>query len=259
MKYINIENVRQSFYSYKNNTPFDHCVIDNFFIPNIAEGLDNEFLKYSDKKWFFYNNAIENKKALNDWNLFPKLTYDVFTELMSNNFVSLIESFVNVKLYVDHGLHGGGWHIHSTGGNLNPHLDYSLHPKLRKLRKLNLICYLSKDLKLEHGGNLGFYNQSEFDKKPSKLIKEIQPIFNRAVIFDTTQNSWHGMSSPLSQPKGIFRKSLAVYYLTDFVDGNESRERAMFAARDDQKGDKSVNDLIELRSNPKLFYMAYKK
>ena len=24
----------------------------------------------------------------------------------------------------------GGWHCHSDGGNLNSHMDYSIHPKL---------------------------------------------------------------------------------------------------------------------------------
>ena len=49
---------------------------------------------------------------------------------------------IGIKLFIDPGLHGGGWHIHSNKGNLNPHLDYSIHPKMDIQRRLNLIVYL---------------------------------------------------------------------------------------------------------------------
>jgi len=32
--------------------------------------------------------------------------------------------------------------MHAAGGNLNPHLDYSIHPKMGLQRKLNVIIYL---------------------------------------------------------------------------------------------------------------------
>ena len=45
---------------------------------------------------------------------------------------------------------------------------------------------------------------------PGKLFKKILPKFNRAVIFDTSNYSWHGVE-PI---KGnSIRKTIAVYYL----------------------------------------------
>ena len=116
------------------------------------------------------------------------------------------------KLYSDIGLNGGGWHIHKKGGKLNQHLDYSLHPKLGLERKLNIIIYLNSNWKKEWKGNLGFWS-NESNKEPGNLVREIEPKFNRAILFDTTQNSWHGLPEPVNCPKGEYRKSLAIYYL----------------------------------------------
>ena len=100
-----------------------------------SQKIELEFPKYNSKDWFTYDNPVEHKKALNDWNKFPPLTYSVFSYLNSEKFIELIRRYTNLKLYPDHGLHGGGWHIHGKGGNLNPHLDYSIHPKCGLQRK----------------------------------------------------------------------------------------------------------------------------
>ncbi len=256
--FYNIDNLTSALKTFKNNQPFDHCVVDDFLKQDVANEIENEFLPYSNEKWFYYKNAIEDKKALNDWNAFPALTYKLFRELISDNFMSILSDFVGVKLFQDPGLHGGGWHIHAPGGNLNPHFDYSIHPKAGLQRKLNIIIYMSSDLKEEHGGHLGLWEHDLENNAPGRLAKVIQPKFNRAVIFDTTQNSWHGMCKPLVQPIGIYRKSLAVYYLTEPPEDADPREKALFAAREDQINDLMVKELIEKRADSKKFSSVYK-
>ena len=51
------------------------------------------------------------------------------------------------KLFSDNGLNGGGWHMMNNKGRLNPHLDYSIHPKMFLQRKYNLIVFLTKNWK----------------------------------------------------------------------------------------------------------------
>lgn len=216
------------------NDPFPHCVIDNFFPLERARKLASEFPPYEDLSWYFYNNAIEKKKTLNHWHQFPLETYRAFQDLCRERVQGTIADF---------GLHGGGWHIHANGGNLNPHLDYQQHPKLGLQRKFNLIVYLSEDFKPEHGGHLGLWRGDE--KRPHELVKSIAPIFNRAVFFDTTQNSWHGLATPISCPEGVYRKSIAIYYLSNDVGGG--REKAMFAPRPEQVGDSEIEALIQRR------------
>ena len=214
--------------------PFPHAVIDNFFPEEFALKLEDQFPPYHDSAWYYYNNAIENKKTLNLWHMFPKETYAAFQALCELN--------IN-GAKADFGLHGGGWHIHANGGNLNPHLDYQIHPKLRIHRKYNIIIFLSSDYKSEYGGHLGLWSGD--DKAPKELIKVIEPKFNRCVIFDTNKNSWHGMVSPVHSPDGFYRKSFAVYYLAD---GEGEREKALFAPRENQKDNLEILDLIRRRT-----------
>jgi Rps23 Pro-64 3,4-dihydroxylase Tpa1-like proline 4-hydroxylase len=255
---INKENLQAALASFKGTQPFEHCVIDDFFEKDIALALSKEFLPYESEKWFYYKNPLENKKALNDWNAFPPLTYRAFSYLNSREFIDMIEGALDLQLHADNGLHGGGWHMHAAGGNLNPHLDYSIHPKMGLQRKLNLIVYLSGELEEQHGGHLGMWSHDSDASKPQELVKEVQPRFNRALLFDTTQNSWHGMSRPLSQPENIFRKSFAVYYLCVPVGDVDPRGRALYAARENQVGDAEVERIIELRAKVDSSSKVYK-
>ena len=96
-------------------------------------------------------------------------------------------------------------------------------------------------------------------KQPGKLIKEIYPKFNRAVIFDTSQNSWHGLSRKIQLPKSVYRKSIAVYYLCMPDKKHLTNTKALFAPRKNQKNIKEIKDLIKTRSDKDLFYQAYRE
>lgn len=237
--------------------PFNHLVIDNFLPTDLANKLFDEFPDFEDSVWFNYNNKIEDKKLLSDWRKFPERTYQLLSFLNSPLMLETVSAIFNTKLYPDHGLHGGGWHIHANGGKLNPHLDYSIHPTLKQQRKVNLIIYLCKDWKEEYGGHFGLYAQAEGSTRAGNVVKEIPMGFNRAVLFDTTQQSWHGLSREVNCPDNLFRKSLAVYYLTDAPQGVDSRSRALFSPTADQVDDSSVLELIAKRSDIKTATEVY--
>jgi hypothetical protein len=210
--------------------PFNHTVIDNFFDEETAISLSREFPSYDSDVWYVYNNPLENKKACNTWNLFPRNLYSTFCYLNSPSFVTKLQKITGIKkLYPDVGLHGGGLHMHGKGGKLNVHLDYSIHPKLKLQRKLNLIVYLAADRK--------------------QCITSTDTLFNRAVIFDTTQNSYHGLPTPLECPEGCYRKSIAVYYLTDPVENCPVNSKAIYIPTEEQKDDPEVNRIINKRAS----------
>ena len=256
---LNLEALREAFAQYHGAAPFDHAVVDNFIRPDVMAGIVEEFLSYDSPKWFYYKNQIEDKKALNDWNMFPPHTYRLFSFFNSDAFVAELSRLVGVELHADNGLHGGGWHSHGRGGNLNPHKDYSIHPKLGLQRRVNIIIYVSEEMQEQYGGHLGFWEHDEASGRPGKLAREIQPVFNRAVIFDTTQQSWHGISRPLVQPEGIFRKSLAIYYLCEPQENADLHGRALFAPREEQKNNAEIEELIRLRSGVSTSAKVYQK
>jgi Rps23 Pro-64 3,4-dihydroxylase Tpa1-like proline 4-hydroxylase len=250
---MNIEELRNKFLDSK---PFNHLVIDNFLPSEISSKIAEEFPSFDEDFWYSYDNPLEIKKASNNWNNFSELTYSYFVKVLSGEFNSLLESITGVKLYPDIGLHGGGLHTHKNGGRLNPHLDYSIHPKLNLQRKLNLILYINPLWKPEYGGNLGLW-ESNPDGSPSKLVGDIECIFNRAIIFDTTQDSWHGITKEITSPDGINRNSLAVYYLTDKPNNVDPRMKVKYAPREDQKNNPEIDDLILKRQSMEDFKSSY--
>jgi hypothetical protein len=228
--------------------PFNHIVIDDFFTEDFATGLELEFPDYEDSRLYRYDNPIEVKRAMNLWDKFPKLTYNAFWFLCSPQFSDLLSKKIGSDVYADYGLNGGGWHMHGNKGKLNIHQDYSIHPKIPFERKLNIIIYLSKDWNPEWGGGLEFWSHDAEKNKAKEMVKRIDVKFNRAVIFDTTQNSWHGLPGTINCPDDVYRKSLAVYYVQKPNEGTmQNRSKAWYMPTEEQQNDQSVLDFIEVR------------
>lgn len=257
---INWDSVEKQIGDYGSKPPFDYVVIDEFFNNEFALALTKEFPSLESEVWHGYDNPIEIKNACNNWNVFPQRTYSTFSYFNSQDWLDFLSNRIlrGKKLYADSGLNGGGWHTHRKGGKLNTHLDYSLHPKLGLQRKLNIIIYMNPNWQEEWGGALGFWG-NESAEKPGELIASVWSKFNRAVIFDTTQNSWHGLPEPLQCPDNEARQSLAAYFLCDAPEGVDERGKALFAPTKEQESDDEILDLINKRSNLQSAASVYKK
>lgn len=252
-EFVNVAGLQLQCCGFKGQKPFDHCVIDGFFNVDLAESLVTEFPAFESDCWFTYRNPLEIKRACNLWSAFGPSTYRAFSFLNSGDFVSLVSEALGIPdLSADPGLNGGGWHIHGRGGKLNPHLDYNLHPKLGLQRKLNIIVYLNPEWQTEWGGQLGLWEQDPARRCAGRLCRKIEPCFNRAILFDTTQDSWHGLAVPVATSSDVCRRSLAVYYLAPPPAQTEMRTKALFAPTADQEDDPAVIDLIRRRACAEL-------
>jgi len=227
--------------------PFPHIVIDNFFTTDLALILAEEFPKSeSDAFNARYNNQLELKNTCNIWDRFPPTTYKVFSFLNSQTFRDKLEDATGIPgLIEDPGLHGAGLHSYPSGGKLNIHIDSHTHAKLGLCRTLNLIVFLNIDWKKEFGGELGLYGRNE-DGAPTQAEALIEPVFNRAVIFDTRKDCWHGLATPNRFPTGTSRNSLAVYYFKE--DNEPGRKRALFYPNKDQQNNSEILQLIKERA-----------
>jgi len=238
--------------------PFDHIVIDDFLDKKLARDLEAEYPAWDDKMWYLYDNPIEQKKTLNHWDRFPAVTYHVMSFFNSPEFIKNLELLTGIwGLQIDADLHDGGWHGHTAGGRVNVHLDYSIHPKLGLERRLNLILYITSGWKPAWGGQLGLW-AGKCDKM-GKLCRQVDCVFNRAVLFDTTLNSWHGLPDAIHCPRGVIRKSLAVYYLTAPQSGAARRWKALFTPHGEQKNDSPVLEPIKKRSQVATAEKVYRK
>lgn len=230
--------------------PFNHVVIDNFFTPEVADKLSEEFPDFNDGSIYSLNNPVEIKKVNNHWDRFPSCTYRSFMTFGSQSFTDNMRLLAESNdLILDYGLNGGGWHMHGRGGNNNIHLDYNLHPKMGMQRKLNIIVYLTKDWDKNWGGGLELWSHDDETGQPKECVKTVDNKFNRAIIFDTTQNSWHGLPNFINCPEGVIRKSIAAYYLVPAPATTEERFRALFSPRDEQKNDTTVKEFIKQRAS----------
>ena len=151
--------------------PYKHVIIDNFFKEDYAELLWKSFPTMDDK-WIKYWNPIEKKYALNNFD-----NNDVYRELFefmqTSEFIDTIKHISDIpNLENDPYLHGAGVHYHPTGGKLDMHLDYSIHPITQKERRVNLIIFMNKDWKESYNGDLQLWDASFTEPKVC-----IYPIF----------------------------------------------------------------------------------
>jgi Rps23 Pro-64 3,4-dihydroxylase Tpa1-like proline 4-hydroxylase len=237
----NLDNLHEQF---RDAQPFSHVVIDDFFNKKYIEALHEQFPGIDDS-WHKYYNPIEIKYAKDKD--FPKIYKDLFCLLSSECTVSLVRKISGItNLEYDPYLHGAGLHYHPKGGKLDMHVDYGLHPMLNKERRLNLIVYLNKDWKEEYGGNIEFWH-----KEMSKKGVQVTPIFNRAVLFKTSDDSWHGFPDQITCPDGQGRKSIAMYWISEPRPGTIPRKKARYIGKPDEN-DPRLDQLREIRVERRL-------
>ena len=195
---------------YREASPFPNIVLDNFVDGGILRRVAHEVSAMDRSDWYRSATPRERKLSTEDESVFGPFTRRVFTAMNSGLFVTFLENLTGIDgLIADPHLRGGGVHEIERGGLLGVHADFNFYRRMHVWRRLNVILYLNTEWNEEWGGHLELW---EADGKT--CAKRIAPIFNRAVIFDTSGRSYHGHPHPLSCPEGQSRKSLALYYYT---------------------------------------------
>jgi Rps23 Pro-64 3,4-dihydroxylase Tpa1-like proline 4-hydroxylase len=243
----------------KLDSPFNYIIIDDFLEAVVLNSVQDEFPHFDDPVWHVYDNPVEKKKTTNNWNQFKPATYSLLHYLSSPEFVVEVSKLTGYQLHADPGLHGGGLHAHGQSGKLNPHLDYKIHPKLQLERRINLIIYIHPNYNEEQGGHLGLWDHDPLTNSPGLLKKEIAPLTNRAILFDTSQNSWHGISRELNSCTSFVRKSIAAYYLSEQnCKAVDLRHKALYAPIGEQRDNPEIIEFIKRRADAVNFSSAYR-
>jgi 2OG-Fe(II) oxygenase superfamily len=205
---------------YVNARPFPHIVIDGLFPDGILEEVLAAFPKPDEIEWRRFDNATEKK--LGYWHesaLKPEIQLFLY-EMNSAPMLQFLQALTGIEegLVSDPYYGGAGPHQILPGGFLKVHVDFNWHPLLRLDRRLNMLVYLNKDWKEEYGGHLELWNRDV-----SRCEAKILPVFNRTVVFSTTDFSYHGHPQPLACPEGRSRKSVSFYY---YSNGRPDEERS---------------------------------
>lgn len=253
-----INNPEQLSYKFNNAEPFEHIIIQNFLKEEIANKISNEYPTNLDD-YYKYNNPLEIKYAYDNISNMGDNIKNVFYALCSSKIINALQSITNKKeLDYDPTCHGGGLHIHPNNGRLHMHLDYEKHPILQnKQRYLNIIIYLTKDWDKSWGGETELWNKEMTECKVKSNVQ-----FNTALIFKTTEKSWHGLPEPIKCPDDKLRKTLAFYYLIplenkpqidkDGASEDGYRTKAVFRKRPQDPFDPLIEKLYKIRPHRRI-------
>ena len=224
MNFINISSLKERLNTIQADfndpkKPFRYVMFENFFLPDKAEVIYSSYPTITEGKW-------DGTTYIDQKNKFTKTKFEegsvldnVFMEMNSKELTDWLEQVTGINdVLGDKELFGGGLHQSVNGAFLNVHVDYNIHPTTKYHRRMNVLVYMNKDWKEEYEGNLELWDLSN---NKMKLVAKIAPVFNRCVIFETSEISFHGHPKPLNTPKGINRKSIATYYYTKERPSNE--------------------------------------
>ena len=215
---------------YAKADPYPHIVIDNFLPDQIMDLVLKEVAAHDDWYWdptqyvskyqvnklFTPSPDVEGTNEHSFRSSLEKLkkqcpfTMHVLDYLNSQEVLTFLEDLTSIRnLVSDQYWLGGGLHQVRNGGKLGVHADFNIHKFSNLHRRINMLIYLNKDWKEEYNGELELWRRDM-----SACVHKIKPIFNRAVIFNITDDAYHGHPVPLNVPEEVARYSLALYYYT---------------------------------------------
>lgn len=193
--------------------PYKHLIIDNFLDEELAQVCLSNFPNISDLGWEHANDPDIEIKFRTKWRSefdIPDGIIDAVRIMNGADFLRAISSLFEIyKLMPDPYFSGGGLNVTPKGGLLDVHVDGNYHDASGLNRRMNALLYLNPGWQAEWGGEFGIY-----DETGQTCLKKVEPLFNRLVVFDSHDKSWHGLPDPVNFPEDVPRRSILLYYYT---------------------------------------------
>jgi len=216
------ERIRNEFLS---TPPFPHVAIDDFLDPAFAQELLAQFPAFEQGNAVGDNGELGGKSTLARIRGVGEAYRRLDDAIQSPEFLRAISALTGIDgLLYDPWYLGGGTHENRNGVSLDPHVDFNFHPSERWHRRLNLIIYLNPGWEEAWGGCLELFRDPQVDARPSRSVA---PVFNRCVIFETSERSWHAFDHirlPHERAHET-RRSIALYFYTKDRPVEETADR----------------------------------
>lgn len=220
-----MERLREEFQQPKGvHTRF--CAIDDLLPEAVAREIYAAFPALDEMR--LMSSFREQKYTSKAFEKFDALVLDVSLALQAPEVINTVEKITGVKDMIgDPHFYAGGLSAMARGQFLNPHIDNSHDGERANYRVLNLLYYVTPDWAAESGGNLELW-----DLKVKERV-EIHSRFNRLVLMETNETSWHSVNEVKAEGK---RCCVSNYYFSPHSpnDGRETFHITFFQARPEQ-------------------------
>ena len=209
---------------FQKNQPFPHIVIDHFFQSDFALELLKSFPKFDPEKAKNELGQIGGKAVHADIRKLGEPFKQLDDMVQSDDFLKFLSGMSGIPdLLYDPNYEGGGTHENLHGQELDPHADFNFHPHHDWHRRLNLLIYLNDEWKESWGGCLELHS-NPWNQKENR-VQQFLPSMNRAILFETSDRSWHGFKKIQLPDPSKSRKSIALYFYTNAQDRVSSSPR----------------------------------
>jgi hypothetical protein len=204
--------IRQRFQS---ATPFRHVAIDDFLEAAACEALLRDFPAFDPKRAVNELGEVGRKAVVERVDRISPFYRQFHAYISSPQFLRAMSALTGVSdLIADETLFGGGTHENMSGQALDVHVDFNIDERSMLHRRLNLLVYLNKQWDEAWGGAIELHSNPRRPEVDD--VKRFLPLFNRALIFETNEHSWHGFRR-IELPPGkahLSRKSFSIYLYT---------------------------------------------
>ena len=206
---IDVDRLREGF---ENSGPLRHFAIDDFLQPSFFATVSRSYPTYeaalTQGQSFRAVNESRKVQITDKRNFMPPVQM-LNDALASPEFRELLSDITGIdSLHSDPQLNGGGMHIMDSGARLDVHVDFNILQEHNLYRRLNLLVFCSHSWRPEWGGAFELW-----DPEVEHRLYEAAPLPNRCVVFETSEESFHGVT-PVKSPRHVSRNSFATYYYT---------------------------------------------
>lgn len=195
--------------------PFRHVMIDDFLEPSAAESMLADFPPFDKRKAINEHGHIGRKAVVESVKNLSPFYRDFYRYINSKAFLAAMSDLTGIPgLIADETLFGGGTHENLEGQGLDVHVDFNIDERRMLHRRVNLLVYLNKEWDEAWGGAIELHSNPWYPEADE--VRSFLPLFNRALIFETNEYSWHGFKR-ISLPEGrkqLSRKSFSIYLYT---------------------------------------------
>ncbi len=178
---------------------WDH--VDTF---SRLDAVIGEFPEPDDERWHVFEGEHEPMKRQGGPDCWGPATTQLILDLLSPEMCQAVASMLGYDVLVGD-VYGGGMHLSGPGARLDTHTDFNTHPRTGWRRRANLLLYLNHHWLPDWGGVLELRGT-----KDGPVEASLTPELGRLVVFECSENSWHGHPRPIKGEH--WRRSLATYY-----------------------------------------------